>query len=68
MTAEERRAYVKGALTVCMELNLQEHLVEEVCIALKIEAEELLELRNELLAPRVTPFVPGILGVSHDKG
>jgi hypothetical protein len=47
MTPEERHAYVCGALTVCMELHLQEHIVVELCQNLNIVPEELEALARE---------------------
>ena len=57
-THEERRAYVRGALTVCLELRLQEHIVVELCQVLKIAPEELEEFSHV----DAKLFVPGILG------
>jgi hypothetical protein len=63
MTADERRAYIKGALTVCLELDIKEDAVVDLCHTLGIAAEELLEIRYA--EHDSAPFVPGVLGAKH---
>jgi hypothetical protein len=48
MTPEERKAYVRGVVTVCTELKIQEHVAAEVCRTLKIAPDELTALCSEL--------------------
>ena len=48
MTPEERRAYIRGVLSVCQEFKTPEHIVADVCNRLKIVSEELEEVAKEL--------------------
>ena len=52
-TPEERSAYVRGALTVCAELHLQEHIVVELCQNLNIAPEELEALAHEGMKEKI---------------
>lgn len=52
MTVEERRAYVRGVLTTCVEFKAPEDLVMKVCLDLGIDAGELEEIcRQAFIAP-----------------
>jgi hypothetical protein len=49
MTVEERRAYVRGVLTTCIEFKAPEDLVMKVCLDLGIDAGELEEVGRQAL-------------------
>jgi hypothetical protein len=71
MTPEERRAYVRGALTACREFYVSTDQVAAMCRDLGITEAEVRELHNDeterVRRLRTAPFVPGILGTANDE-
>ena len=66
-TPEERRAYVRGAVSACLTAKADVEATAKVCSDLCIAPEELKELSDaerKPLCKEKLPFVPGILGGS----